>query len=114
MKYWRRPANVGRAYVDGRFGQLHYRSAGAKGSGATPVLFIHSSPSSGRMWEAAMAVVAGDRYVLAPDTPGFGNSDPPPEPPEIPDYAATMADFFNSWASRRSTSSAITPAPRLA
>jgi pimeloyl-ACP methyl ester carboxylesterase len=35
-----------------------------------------------------------DRFVVAPDTPGFGTSDPPPAPPEIADYAAAMLDFI--------------------
>ncbi len=96
MKYWRRPDNVTRDYIDGRFGQLHYRSAGRQGEGPTPVLFIHSSPSSGRMWEAVLSVLGKGRFVLAPDTPGFGDSDAPASPPEIPDYAATMADFLDA------------------
>ncbi len=96
MSFWRRPDGVRRAYIDGRFGQLHYRSAGEQGRGATPILFIHSSPSSSRMWEAPMAVLGRDRFVLAPDTPGFGDSDAPPAPPEIPDYAATMGDLLDA------------------
>ncbi|MEQ8246154.1 MAG: alpha/beta hydrolase [Alphaproteobacteria bacterium] len=96
MKHWRRPAGVGRAYLDGRFGQLHYRSAGPGTDTGVPVLFIHASPASGRMWEAALAELGRDRLALAPDTPGFGDSDAPPVPPEIPDYAATMGDFLDA------------------
>jgi len=95
LRFWRRPDNVTRGYADGRFGQIHYRAAGTMGAGAVPVVFIHSSPSSGRMWEAVLAVLGTDRFVVAPDTPGFGDSDAPPAPPEIPDYAANIADFLD-------------------
>ncbi len=96
MTFWRRPANVARAYIDGPYGQLHYRSAGPSAGPLVPVLFIHASPSSGRMWEAALAALGADRLALAPDTPGFGDSDAPPAPPEIPDYAATMGAFLDA------------------
>ncbi len=96
MAFWRRPAGVGRAYLDGRFGQLHYRSAGPRTGTAVPVLFIHASPASGRMWEAVLAELGRDRLALAPDTPGFGDSDAPPAPPEIADYAAAMGDFLDA------------------
>ena len=96
--YWRAPAGVRRAYVDGRFGQLHYRIARPKLPSAVPLLCVHSSPSSGRMYAALLAKMGRDRVALAPDTPGFGESDPPPTPPEIADYAAQMGEFLDALA----------------
>ena len=38
--------------------------------------------------------IGRDRFVVAPDTPGFGMSDPPPGPREIGDFADVMHDFI--------------------
>ncbi len=90
---WRRPPSVRRAYAAGRFGQLHYRIAGESASQRAPVLFIHASPTSGRHFEPVLAELGIDRVALAPDTPGFGDSDAPASPPEIDDYAAALGEF---------------------
>ena len=42
--------------------------------------------------------MAEDRRVLCPDTPGFGNSDPPPEVPTIADYAGALATALENLA----------------
>jgi pimeloyl-ACP methyl ester carboxylesterase len=85
-------ATVSRAYAKSRHGQIHYRIAGAHGSRG-PLLLLHPSPLNGSIYENLMADMGRDRLVVAPDTPGFGMSDPPPSPPEISDYAAVMLDF---------------------
>jgi pimeloyl-ACP methyl ester carboxylesterase len=36
-----------------------------------------------------------DRDAFAPDTPGYGASDTPPSPPQIPDFARAMARFLD-------------------
>lgn len=86
------PAAVTRNYVKGRYGQVHYRVAGAHGS-RSPLLMMHPSPLSGYVFEPLMSDLGRDRFVVAPDTPGFGMSDPPSVPPEIQDYASAMLDF---------------------
>lgn len=62
-----------RAYadIDGR--QLHYRWAG--NASHPPLVLLHQSPSTSAMYEPLMACLADRFYLLAPDTPGFGNSD---------------------------------------
>lgn len=68
-----------RLYVDGTYGQLHVRVANAKAaSGATPLLCLHQSPKSGLEFERFMSVASADRMIIAPDYPGYGMSDPPP------------------------------------
>ena len=37
-----------------------------------------------------------DRLAPAPDTPGYGLSDPPPAPLSIPDYAAALGDAVDA------------------
>jgi pimeloyl-ACP methyl ester carboxylesterase len=55
--------------------QIAYREAGA-GNRPT-LLLLHGVPSSSRMYDALMRKL-GDRYhLIAPDYPGFGNSDAP-------------------------------------
>ncbi len=84
---------VHRRYVDGRHGQLHLYLAGSqKDAARRPLVCFHMSPFSGRMFESLLAHMGTDRFALAPDTPGYGLSDPPPAPLSIPDYAAALGD----------------------
>jgi pimeloyl-ACP methyl ester carboxylesterase len=75
---------------------MHYRSAQPDEPTRVPLLCIHSSPSSGRLYEHFLPLMATDRLVLAPDTPGFGYSDPPLQEPGIEDYSAAMGDFVDA------------------
>jgi pimeloyl-ACP methyl ester carboxylesterase len=91
------PALVRRRYVDGRFGQLHLRVAGPPVSGARrPLLCFHLSPVSGAIYQEFLGEMGRDRLAVAPDTPGYGASEPPHEPPEIADYAAAMGDAMDA------------------
>ena len=96
MAFWRTPPGVRRAYADGRFGQIHYRIAKpATATDRTPLVCFHLSPNSGRVYGLWLAEMGKDRISVAPDTPGFGESDPPPTPPEIADYAAAMGELID-------------------
>lgn len=96
LAWWYKPPSVQRLYVDGRFGQMHLRMARPPGNPtARPVILLHQSPSTGRAWEDVVAELGQDRIAIAPDTPGFGDSDPPPFPPTIADYAAALGDLLD-------------------
>lgn len=74
--------------------QIAYREAGDP---ARPtVLLLHGVPSSSRMYDALMRRL-GDRYhLVAPDYPGFGNSEAP-DPAEFAytfDHLATVMGHF--------------------
>jgi pimeloyl-ACP methyl ester carboxylesterase len=85
------PAVVRRGYVDGLFGQMHFREcAPARADDGPPLLCLHMSPYSSRIYQRFIEAAGLSRRVIAFDTPGFGCSDAPPEPPEIEDYAAAM------------------------
>lgn len=84
-----------RLYVDGRWGQIHLRTAGAAGR-APPLLLLHPTPKSGWIFETLMGCLAPDRQVIAPDTPGYGASDPPPAPAAIEDLAAELLNAVES------------------
>ncbi len=87
-----------RGYGRGRFGQMHYRRAqptDALALQAPMLLCFHLSPVSSIIYERFLPVIGRSRPVLAADTPGYGLSDPPPDPPEIEDFAAAMADLLD-------------------
>ena len=83
-----------RRYVDYRNGQLHVTStAPSSGRADKPaVVCLPMSPRSGRDFDEFANLLATDRWVHAPDVPGFGGSDPPPAPPSIDDYAAALIE----------------------
>lgn len=89
---------VRRAYFDCRFGQLHVRTAFSTSGGFDEhptLLCLHQSARSSRVFAKFLPEIARDRSVYAPDLPGYGESDPPPRPPAIADYAAAMSDFVD-------------------
>ena len=88
---------VWRQYGAGRYGQMHITVAQPSGGpGAKPpVVCFHPSPMSGLSYKVFQRVLAEDRLVLCPDTPGFGGSDGPATPVTIPDYAGAMADLLD-------------------
>jgi pimeloyl-ACP methyl ester carboxylesterase len=85
-----------RGYVDGRFGQIHYRVAQPRTPrGKRALIAFHLSPYSGAIYDTILPVLGRDRVAVAPDTPGFGLSDPPRSRPTIADYAAAMGDLID-------------------
>jgi pimeloyl-ACP methyl ester carboxylesterase len=85
------PGTIRRVYVDGPFGQIHMRVAAPQSAPTrTPLICFHQSPQSGRVFTEVLKGLGTDRFVYAPDTPGYGESDLPAEPPDIADYAKAM------------------------
>jgi len=73
-----------KGYLDGPWGQIHYYEQGP----GEPLVLLHQSPVCARMFERAMPhLAAAGLRAIAVDTPGYGNSDVPPHPPAIEDYA---------------------------
>jgi pimeloyl-ACP methyl ester carboxylesterase len=54
---------------------VFYREAGP--AGAPTVLLLHGFPSSSRMWEPLLPLLADKYHLVAPDYPGFGHSSAP-------------------------------------
>lgn len=92
---------VRRAFCDFPDGHLHYRRAGA----GVPLLLFHASPGSSRQTEPLIVELAADHAVLAPDTPGNGDSTPLTlpggRPPTIADYAARALAWLDTLALRQ-------------
>ena len=77
--------------INGR--RVHYRKAG----NGPPLLMIHQSPRSSAEYEPLMRQWAETFTCIAPDTPGFGQSDPLANPaPEIEDYADAIVEFADA------------------
>ena len=62
------------ADVDGF--KVFYREAGKEG--APKLLLLHGFPSAGHMFRDLIPQLADDFHIIAPDLPGFGQSDMPP------------------------------------
>jgi pimeloyl-ACP methyl ester carboxylesterase len=54
---------------------IFYREAGP--ADAPTVLLLHGFPSSSRMWETLLPLLADKYHLIAPDYPGFGHSSAP-------------------------------------
>jgi pimeloyl-ACP methyl ester carboxylesterase len=92
---------VHRAYADGPFGQIHYRIARSRGAKpARPLICLHQSPKSGRDFERLIGRLGRARTCVAPDTPGYGNSDPPPANPVIADYGESILHLVDGLQAR--------------
>ena len=81
-----------RAYAEGGFGQVHLYTA-APGSGSTektPLVMFHQSPKSALELKPLILEMGMDRMVIGVDTPGYGGSDRPAEPPTMMDIAEAI------------------------
>src|ERR1700744_2405579 len=65
--------NYRKADVDGF--NIFYREAGE--AGAPKLLLLHGFPSAGHMFRDLIPRLADRFHIIAPDLPGFGNSDMP-------------------------------------
>lgn len=82
-----------RHYVSVGNRQVHYRRSG-KGP---PILAFHSSPQTGAFVLPHLDVFADRFTIIAPDTPGYGSSDPlPQEYPTIEEYADAAVPFADA------------------
>ena len=67
---------IRKGYADTHEGQIHFRQL--KEVDGTPLVLLHQTASSGMMFEPIMNLLGDDFHTIAPDTPGFGASFPPP------------------------------------
>ena len=79
---------IRKRYADGGYGQIHLReNAAAPG---TPLVCLHATAYSSRSFTALLDALDGRRHAIAPDMPGYGESDPPPAPLDIAGYGEAM------------------------
>ena len=91
--------HVRRSYAESRYGQIHLSTAYPSGGGfdeRTPVVCLHHSGGSGRLFSPVLRELGNDRSVYAPDLPGHGSSDPATSKATVADLAAAIGDFVES------------------
>jgi len=86
-----------KAYWNTRRGQVHVHNAAPAEPvrQQTPLVCLHPSSYSGAFFAEYQALMAMDRWVLCPDTPGFGASFKPLEVPTMEDYALNLAEVLD-------------------
>ncbi|MGL4541030.1 MAG: alpha/beta fold hydrolase, partial [Polymorphobacter sp.] len=73
--------------------RVHYRRCGS----GPLLLMVHQSPRSSAEYAALMRQWGAHFTCIAPDTPGFGQSDPLALPdPDINDFADALVDFVGA------------------
>ncbi|MBL8020217.1 MAG: alpha/beta fold hydrolase [Leptospirales bacterium] len=68
--------------------KVHFREQG-KGE---PVLLLHGWPTSSFLWRNIMPIIATNHRVIAPDLPGFGESDKPTDIRYSFEFFSTVLD----------------------
>jgi pimeloyl-ACP methyl ester carboxylesterase len=81
------------AYATTPRGLIHYAQAGR---GAPPLLLLHATPGSHRAFAQLAPLLAPAFRVIAPDTPGYGNSQALAGDCSIEALAASMIDLLDT------------------
>jgi pimeloyl-ACP methyl ester carboxylesterase len=80
-----------RGYAQTPEGQIHYYTHGR----GDPLLMLHETPRSGWSFAPLMRLMGGRFRCYAPDTLGFGLSDPLPPKAKMEDLAHCMVRFLD-------------------
>lgn len=77
-------------------------AAGEEGREASiPVVCVHGWGASWKFWRATLAGYGGRRRVLAPDLPGFGDSEKPRVRYSLPFYVAWLHSFLQAFGLKK-------------
>ncbi len=84
---------VKRFYLDSRYGQLHgYRVDPVQPSAKPPLICLHQTPSSAKIFINFLVEMGRDRTAIAFDNPGYGASDGPVGRVTLETYAEIIAE----------------------
>lgn len=82
-------------YINLKSGQLHVAKAGDKGP---RIVLLHESPLSNRIYFDVMEKMGTWAQVLAPDTPGYGQSTPLASTSTLADFASQLIEGISIWS----------------
>ena len=89
----------GKGYAQCRLGALHYRRLrgnGGDGGRKPAILLLHQTPFGLAEWVDIQPLLAEMGFdTIAPDNPGYGMSDPPPDTVTIAGLADNLADLLD-------------------
>lgn len=78
---------IRKGYVDGLWGQVHFRTCGD----GPPLILMHQTSTSSLMFVSGLpALAARGVRAIALDTPGYGGSPAPDDVPTMPGYADNL------------------------
>lgn len=89
-----------RHLIQTRHGAMHVRVTGEQDD-APPLVLLHMSPLSGRMFDRVVPLLARGRQVVVPDRLGFGYSDRLAERMPLSEYALATLDAFDAIGVRQ-------------
>lgn len=78
--------------IPGTGRRVHYRRCGS----GPPLLMVHQSPRSSAEYAGLMGVWGAHFTCYAPDTPGFGQSEPLQGEPSIENFADALLEFMDA------------------
>jgi len=82
-----------RRYVDGPYGQIHFRDGGA----GRPLVLLHQAPMTSRQFDSVYPLLSARGFrPLGIDAPGFGLSDGTDFVPRIEDWARVIAPVLEA------------------
>lgn len=81
-----------RGYADTASGQVHYETGGI----GPPLFLLHQGPRSSREYWRLLPLLAPHFRCIAPDTLGFGNSDPAPTDVQFEDLARSIVQTMDA------------------
>jgi len=82
------------SFAKTRYGKLYHQSAGE----GPPLLLLHATPRSSQAYAKLLPLLAASHTVIAPDTLGFGLSDPLPADASVERLAASLVDLLDTLA----------------
>ena len=88
---------VKRFYIDSRYGQLHgYRVDPPQPSSKPPLICLHQTPSSARIFVNFLTEMGRDRTAIAFDNPGYGASNGPADRVILETYAEIIGEALHA------------------
>ena len=83
---------------------VHGRRISLRQAGSGPVvLLIHGLASTNDTWKPALAELSSHCRVVAPDLPGYGDSEAPPGDYSLGAYACALRDLLDALGHRSAT-----------